>query len=50
MKFFNPNIATIVLNLMSRDNLGKKQTILLHNCVITNEIYDLVITPHRQTI
>ena len=35
---------------MSLDNLGNKQTIILHNCEINNEIYDLVITPHRQSI
>ena len=35
---------------MSRDNLGDKQTIILHNCLINDEKYDLVITPHRQTI
>ena len=35
---------------MSRDNLGIKQTIILHNCIINDERYDLVITPHRQTI
>ena len=35
---------------MSRDNLGSKQTIILHNCLIRNERYDLVITPHKQTI
>ena len=34
---------------MSRDNLGNKQTIVLHNCLIKNERYDLVITAHRQT-
>ena len=34
---------------MSTDNLGSKQTIILHNCLVRNEIYDLVITPHRQT-
>ena len=33
---------------MSRDNLGNKQTIILHNCIINNERYDPVITPHRQ--
>ena len=33
---------------MSRDNLGSKQTFVLHNCLIKNDIYDLVITPHRQ--
>ena len=35
---------------MSRDSLGSKQTIILHNCLIRSERYDLVITPHRQTI
>ena len=35
---------------MSRDNLGNKQTIVLHNCIINDGKYDLVITPHRQTI
>ena len=35
---------------MSRDNVGNKQTIILHNCIINDERYDLVITPHRQTI
>ena len=34
---------------MSRDTLGSKQTIKQHNCLIENEKYDLVITPHRQT-
>ena len=34
---------------MSRDNLGNKQTIILHNCLIYDERHDLVITPHRQT-
>ena len=34
---------------MSLDNLGNKQTIILHNCEINNEKYDLVITPHRQS-
>ena len=34
---------------MSLDNLGKKQTIILHNCEINNEKYDLVITPHTQS-
>ena len=33
---------------MSLDNLGNKQIILLHNCEINNEKYDLVITPHKQ--
>ena len=35
---------------MSRDNLGNKQTIGLHNCIINDERYDLVITRHRQTV
>ena len=35
---------------MSLNNLGNKQTIVLHNCKINNETYDLVITPHQQTI
>ena len=34
---------------MPLDNLGNKQTIILHNCDINNENYDLVITPHRQS-
>ena len=35
---------------MSRDNLGNKQTIILHNCLINEERFDLLITPLRQTI
>ena len=35
---------------MSLDNLGNKQTIIQHNCDINNEKYDLVITPHTQSI
>ena len=35
---------------MSLDNLGNEQTIVLHNCEINNEKYDLIITPHKQTI
>ena len=35
---------------MSKENLGNKQTIVLHNCIINDERYDLVTTPHRQTI
>ena len=31
-------------------NLGNKQTIVLHNCEINNQKYDLVITPHTQTV
>ena len=34
---------------MSRDQ-GSKQTIILHNCLTRNKKYDLVITPHKQTI
>ena len=34
---------------MSRDNLGNKQTIIIHNCLINDDKYDLIITPHRQT-
>ena len=34
---------------MSLNNLGNEQT-SLHNCEIYNEKYDLVITPHKQTI
>ena len=35
---------------MSKDKLGSKQTTTLHNCLIKNERYDLVITPHRRII
>ena len=35
---------------MSLNNLGNKQAIVLHNCEIINETYDLVITQHKQTI
>ena len=35
---------------MSGDNLGNKQNFMIHNCLINNERYDLVITPHRQSI
>ena len=35
---------------MSFKNLGNKQTIILHNCEIDNKNYDLVITPHTQTV
>ena len=31
---------------MSLKNLGKKQTVVLHNCEIDNQKYDLVITLH----
>ena len=35
---------------MSRDNLGNKQTIIIHNCLINDDKDDLVITPHRQSV
>ena len=35
---------------MSRDNLGNKQTVLIHNCLTNDEKNALVITPHRQAI
>ena len=35
---------------MSLNNLGNKQTIVLYDCEINNEAYDLVITPHKRTI
>ena len=35
---------------MSFKNLGNKQTIVLHNCEVDNKKYDLVITPHTQTV
>ena len=35
---------------MSFKNLGNKQKIVLHNCEIDNKKYDLVITPHTQTV
>ena len=35
---------------MSGENLGNKQTIILHNCIINDERYELIITSHRQTI
>ena len=49
-KITNPNLASVILNLMSRDDLGKKQTIILNNCIINDERYEFVVTPHRQTI
>ena len=30
--------------------LGNKQTIVLHNCEINTQKYDVVITPHTQTV
>ena len=35
---------------MTFKNLGNKQTIVLHNCEIDNKKYELVITPHTQTV
>ena len=35
---------------MSLKNLGNKQTIIKRNCEIENQKYDLVITPHTQTV
>ena len=35
---------------MSLKILGNKQTIVLHNCKIDHQKYDLVITPHTQTV
>ena len=35
---------------MSLNNLGNKQTIVLHNCKTNNETYDLVTAPHKQLI
>ena len=35
---------------MSRDKLGNKQTIIIHNCLINDDKYDLVITPYRQPV
>ena len=43
-------IASLILKLMSRDNLESKRTILIHKCLIKEERNDLVITPHKQTI
>ena len=35
---------------MSRDNFGNKQSFIIHNCLINDEIYDLLTTPQRQSI
>ena len=35
---------------MSRDNLGNRRTIIIHNCLINDGRYDLVITPHRKSV
>ena len=34
---------------MSNNNLRKKQTIILHNSIINDKRYNLVVTQHRQT-
>ena len=47
---FQNEETSVILNLMSFKNLGNKQTIVLHNCEIDNKKYDLVITPHTQTV
>ena len=35
---------------MSLKNLGNKQTIVIHNCEIENQKYNLVIAPHTQNV
>ena len=35
---------------MSRDDLENKQTIIIHNCLTNDNKYDLVFTPHRQSV
>ena len=35
---------------MSFKNLGNRQTIVLHNCEIDNQKYDLKNTPHTQSV
>ena len=50
LEFTNTNLASVILNLKSRDILGNKQTIILHNFIINNKRYDLVVTAHKQTI
>ena len=35
---------------MLLNNLGNKQTIVLPNCEINNESYDLVITPQNKQL
>ena len=50
MKITNPDCVSIILNLISRDHLRNKQTIILHNCLNNNEKYVLAITPHRKSV
>ena len=35
---------------MSRGNLGNKQTIIIHNNLTNDDKFDLIITPHRQSV
>ena len=35
---------------MARDNLGNKQTIIIHNCLISDDKFDLVIAPQRPSV
>ena len=49
LEITNPNIASIILNPMSLDNLGNKLTTILHNCEINNEKFDLALTSHNQS-
>ena len=35
---------------MPRDNLQNKQTIIVHNCLINDDKFDLVITPHIPSV
>ena len=35
---------------MSFKNLGNKRTIVLQNCEIDNQKYDLVISPHTKQL
>ena len=35
---------------MSRDNLGNKQTLILHDCLIKKERYDFIIKQQRKKI
>ena len=47
IRITNPNFASIILSLMSRENLGNKQKIITYNCSIND---DLVIKQHRQSV
>ena len=50
IKSTNTDFASIILNLMPRDNLGNKQKIIIHDCLINDEKLDLAIPPHRQSV